>query len=181
MLTTGEHIVVCSRFTQGLRLVCEALANGGARSIALENPCLPDHRATVAASGLTVEPLDVDHGGARPEGFNTAVAAAVLTPAHQAPLGATLDANRRTEFAHIAATRGAYLTEDDYDGEFRYDRHPVGALQGLAPEHVVYAGSASRAWRPASASAGSRYPPRWSTGWSKPSAAPIAEPTCSRS
>lgn len=148
VLTTGEHIVVCSGFTQGLRLACEALAAGGARSIALENPCLPDHRATAAASGLTVEPLDVDHGGARPEGFNTAVAAAVLTPAHQAPLGATLDADRRTEFAHIAATRGAYLIEDDYDGEFRYDRHPVGALQGLAPEHVVYAGSASKSLAP---------------------------------
>lgn len=72
----------------------------------------------------------------------------MLTPAHQAPLGATLDANRRTEFAHIAATRGAYLIEDDYDGEFRYDRHPVGALQGLAPEHVVYAGSASKSLAP---------------------------------
>nr|WP_231117560.1 PLP-dependent aminotransferase family protein [Mycobacterium intracellulare] len=147
VLTTGEHIVVCSGFTQGLRLVCEALADGGARSIALENPCLPDHRATAAASGLTVEPLDVDHGGARPEGFTT-VAAAVLTPAHQAPLGATLGSDRRTEFARIAADRRAYLIEDDYDGEFRYDRHPVGALQGLAPEHVVYAGSASKSLAP---------------------------------
>lgn len=148
VLTTGEHIVVCSGFTQGLRLVCEALADGGAQSIALENPCLPDHRATAAASGLTVEPLDVDHGGARPEGFNAAVAAAVLTPAHQALLGATLGSDRRTEFARIAAARGAYLIEDDYDGEFRYDRHPVGALQGLAPEHVVYAGSASKSLAP---------------------------------
>ncbi|MEE3754003.1 PLP-dependent aminotransferase family protein [Mycobacterium intracellulare] len=148
VLTTGEHIVVCSGFTQGLRLVCEALAAGGARSIALENPCLPDHRATAAASGLTVEPLGVDHGGARPEEFNKAVTAAVLTPAHHAPLGATLDADRRTEFAQIAAARGAYLIEDDYDGEFRYDRHPVGALQGLAPEHVVYAGSASKSLAP---------------------------------
>lgn len=148
VLTTGEHIVVCSGYTQGLRLVCEALAAGGARSIAFENPCLPDHRATAAASGLTVEPLDVDQGGARPKGFNTLVGAAVLTPAHQAPLGATLDARRRTEFAHIAAARGAYLIEDDYDGEFRYDRHPVGALQGLAPEHVVYAGSASKSLAP---------------------------------
>lgn len=148
VLTTGEHIVVCSGFTQGLRLVCDALAASGARSVALENPCLPDHRATAVASGLTVEPLDVDHGGARPEGFNKRVAAAVLTPAHQAPLGATLVADRRTEFAHIAAARGAYLIEDDYDGEFRYDRHPVGALQGLAPEHVVYAGSASKSLAP---------------------------------
>lgn len=148
VLTTGEHIVICSGYTQGLRLVCEALAAAGARSIALENPCLPDHRATAAASGLAVHPLEVDHTGAVPEGFAKSVAAAVLTPAHQAPLGATLDADRRTEFAHLAAARGAFLIEDDYDGEFRYDRHPVGALQGLAPEHVVYAGSASKSLAP---------------------------------
>ncbi|TAM65491.1 PLP-dependent aminotransferase family protein [Mycobacterium sp.] len=148
VLTTGEHIVICSGFTQGLRLVCEALAAGGARSIALENPCLPDHRATAAAGGLAIDALDVDDGGARPEGLTKTVAAAVLTPAHQAVLGATLDADRRTEFTRLAAARGAYLIEDDYDGEFRYDRHPVGALQGLAPEHVVYAGSASKSLAP---------------------------------
>ncbi|SOJ55195.1 HTH-type transcriptional regulatory protein GabR [Mycobacterium simulans] len=147
VLTTSEHIVICSGFTQGLRLVCDALAAGTARSIALENPCLPDHRAIAEASGLAVVPLDVDGSGARPEGF-TRSAAAVLAPAHQAPLGATLSAERRAEFARIAAARGVYLVEDDYDGEFRYDRHPVGALQGLAPEHVIYAGSASKSLAP---------------------------------
>jgi GntR family transcriptional regulator / MocR family aminotransferase len=148
VLTTSEHIVICSGFTQGLRLVCDALAADGARSVACENPCLPDHRAIADASGLAVVPLDVDRCGARPEGFTGSAAAAVLTPAHQAPLGATLDAERRTEFTRIAAARGAYLVEDDYDGEFRYDRHPVGALQGLAPEHVIYAGSASKSLAP---------------------------------
>ncbi|OBA78388.1 GntR family transcriptional regulator [Mycobacterium sp. 1164966.3] len=148
VLTTSEHIVICSGYTQGLRLVCDALAAGGARSIACENPCLPDHRAIAAASGLAVVPMDVDRNGARPEEMPQSVAAAVLTPAHQAPLGATLDAARRTEFAQIATARGVYLVEDDYDGEFRYDRHPVGALQGLAPEHVIYAGSASKSLAP---------------------------------
>ncbi|BBZ39235.1 MocR-like pyridoxine biosynthesis transcription factor PdxR [Mycobacterium conspicuum] len=148
VLTTAEHIVICSGFTQGLRLVCDALVAGGAESIALENPCLPDHRATAIASGLSVLPLRVDSDGARPEDFASSAAAAVLTPAHQAPLGATLQADRRAEFVRIAATRGAYLIEDDYDGEFRYDRHPVGALQGLAPDHVVYVGSASKSLAP---------------------------------
>jgi len=40
------------------------------------------------------------------------------------------------------------IIEDDYDGEFRYDRHPVGALQALAPDHVVYAGTASKTLAP---------------------------------
>lgn len=149
VLTTANRMVICSGFTQGLRLVCDALAAAGAQSIALENPCLPDHRAIVNASGLDVVALDVDHGGARPERFNApSVAAVVLTPAHQAPLGATLAADRRAEFARIAAQRGAYVIEDDYDGEFRYDRHPVGAVQGLAPEQVIYAGSASKSLAP---------------------------------
>jgi GntR family transcriptional regulator/MocR family aminotransferase len=149
VLTTPERLVICSGFTQGLRLVCDALVTGGARAIALENPCLPDHRATVNASGLEVVPLEVDDRGALPDGFITeTVAAAVLTPAHQAPCGATLAADRRAEFPRIAAHRGAYVIEDDYDGEFRYDRHPVGALQGLAPEQVTYAGSASKSLAP---------------------------------
>ncbi|HUH68858.1 MAG TPA: PLP-dependent aminotransferase family protein [Mycobacterium sp.] len=148
VLTTPERMVICSGYTQGLRLVCDALAASGARSIALENPCLPDHRATAIASGLDVIPLDVDHDGARPEGFTAPAVAAVLTPAHQAPLGATLTADRRAEFVRIAAQCGAYVIEDDYDGEFRYDRHPVGALQGLAPERVIYAGSASKSLAP---------------------------------
>ena len=148
VLTSSEHIVICSGFTQGLRLVCDALAAGGDGSVALENPCLPDHRAIAQAAGLVVRPLDVDGRGARPDGWPAAAAAAVLTPAHQAPLGMTLDALRRTEFTRIAARRGGYLIEDDYDGEFRYDRHPVGALQGLAPEQVIYAGSASKSLAP---------------------------------
>ncbi|OBI51704.1 GntR family transcriptional regulator [Mycobacterium kyorinense] len=149
VLTTAEHMVICSGFTQGLRLVCDALAAAGARAVALENPCLPDHRATVLASGIEVVALDVDDSGAQPDGFTAKpVAAVVLTPAHQAPLGATLAAHRRAEFVRIAAQRGAYVVEDDYDGEFRYDRHPVGSLQGLAPEQVIYAGSASKSLAP---------------------------------
>lgn len=149
VLTVAERIVICSGFTQGLRLVCDALAANGARSIGLEDPCLPDHRATAAAAGLEVIPLAVDDSGARAEVFAAAKPSAiVLTPAHQAPLGSTLVTDRRTEFVRLAAEHGAYLIEDDYDGEFRYDRQPIGALQGLAPERVIYAGSASKSLAP---------------------------------
>ena len=47
-----------------------------------------------------------------------------------------------------ATERGALVIEDDYDAEYRYDRTPVGALQGLAPDHVVYAGSVSKTLAP---------------------------------
>lgn len=149
VLTTAERIVICSGYTQGLRLVCDTLAAEGARSIAIENPCLPDHRATAIASGLDVVPIEVDRDGARPQGFSPpALSAMVLTPAHQAPLGATLAAERRADFVRLATRSDVYVVEDDYDGEFRYDRHPIGALQGLAPERVIYAGSASKSLAP---------------------------------
>jgi GntR family transcriptional regulator/MocR family aminotransferase len=72
----------------------------------------------------------------------------LLTPAHQFPLGSVLSPRRRAEAARWAAGTGGLIIEDDYDGEFRYDRQPVGALQALAPEHVVYAGTASKTLAP---------------------------------
>ena len=75
-------------------------------------------------------------------------AAAVLTPAHQFPLGMTLAPRRRRDFIEWATARGGLVIEDDYDGEFRYDRQPVGAMQALAPDHVVYAGTASKSLAP---------------------------------
>jgi GntR family transcriptional regulator/MocR family aminotransferase len=91
-----------------------------------------------------VTPLRVDGSGAvigQAEGAD----AALLTPAHQFPLGVTLHPRRR----RAAARWGGVVIEDDYDGEFRYDRQPVGALQALAPDHVIYAGTASKALAPA--------------------------------
>lgn len=148
VLATPERIVVCSGYTQGLRLVSEALVAQGASRLALEDPCLPDHRAIARAAGMTVVPMPVDRGGARPEVFEESADAAVLTPAHQAILGATLANDRRTDFVRIATDHNAYLIEDDYDGEFRYAGQPLGAIQGLAPEHVVYAGTASKSLAP---------------------------------
>jgi len=76
------------------------------------------------------------------------VTAALLTPAHQYPLGVALAPARRRQVAAWAAQIGAVVIEDDYDGEFRYDRQAVGALQSLAPEHVVYVGTASKSLVP---------------------------------
>jgi GntR family transcriptional regulator/MocR family aminotransferase len=92
-------------------------------------------------------PLPVDDHGARCE-VPPGAAAVVLTPAHQYPLGATLAPERRAAFVRWARDNGGVVVEDDYDGEFRYDRQPVGALQGLDPAHVIYAGTASKALGP---------------------------------
>jgi len=142
--TEPDLMVVCGGFIQGFRLVCEVLRARGANTIAVEDPGLPDHRAVAAAAGLEVVSLPVDEHGARVDALDRTVDAVLLTPAHQAVLGSTLSAERRTAFARWAEESGAVIVEDDYDGEFRYDRHPIGALQALAPSHVVYIGSASK-------------------------------------
>jgi GntR family transcriptional regulator / MocR family aminotransferase len=146
VLTSPDLIVVCSGFVQGLRLLGDALRAGGASTVALEDPCQAALRATVAASGLRVAAMAVDERGAEPPGAHAD--AVVLTPAHQFPLGATLLPDRRAAFARWGAERDALVVEDDYDGEFRYDRPPVGALQGLDPGRIAYAGTASKTLAP---------------------------------
>lgn len=74
--------------------------------------------------------------------------AVLLTPAHQFPLGMALAPARRHQLVRWATDNDGTVIEDDYDGEFRYDRQPIGALQPLAPEHVVYAGTTSKSLAP---------------------------------
>ena len=75
--------------------------------------------------------------------------AVLVSPAHQFPTGVVLSPERRARLLEWAERTDALVAEDDYDAEFRYDRAPVGALQGLAPERVAYLGSASKTLAPA--------------------------------
>lgn len=143
------NTLVCAGFAQGLKLVADVLRAAGARRIGLEDPCLPQSAAIVRAAGHEVIGLPVDTDGIRVDLLADADPDAVLvTPAHQYPTGAVLSPERRTALVAWAARRGAYIIEDDYDAEFRYDREPIGALQGLDPELVIYAGSASKILAP---------------------------------
>ncbi|GHG26692.1 MULTISPECIES: MocR-like pyridoxine biosynthesis transcription factor PdxR [Amycolatopsis] len=142
--TSPERIVVCSGVAHALRLLFPAVLPG---PLAVESYGLAFHRSIFAAAGVRTIPLALDEHGARVEDLD--VPAVLLTPAHQFPTGGPLHHDRRTAVAgHVRAT-GGVLVEDDYDGEFRYDRKPVGAVQGLDPEHVVYAGSVSKSLSPA--------------------------------
>jgi GntR family transcriptional regulator/MocR family aminotransferase len=92
----------------------------------------------------------VDRDGLQVDGLTAAaVDAVVVTPAHQSPTGAVLSGERRLQLLAWLRQTGAVAIEDDYDAEYRYDRAAVGALQGLAPDHVVYAGTASKTLAPA--------------------------------
>jgi GntR family transcriptional regulator/MocR family aminotransferase len=144
-----ELLVVCAGFRHGLSLLARVLAAQGTKRIAIEDPCVVGFRALLAAAGLQVVPLAVDERGARTsELAATGAGAAVLAPAHQFPLGAVLQPERRTAAVHWARSSDGLLIEDDYDAELRYDRQPVGALQALAPDRVVYGGTLSKTLAP---------------------------------
>jgi len=140
-----DRIVVTGGYVQTLTLLARVL---GPARFAMEDPGLPFHRELVAHAGNEVVPLPVDERGAEPAALPADVRALVVTPAHQYPTGVTLHPARRRALIEWARSIGGFVIEDDYDGEFRYDRQPVGALQALAPEHVVYTGTSSKALAP---------------------------------
>jgi GntR family transcriptional regulator/MocR family aminotransferase len=149
--TDPDRLVVCSGYVQAVGLLARVLRARGARRVAVEESGLPDLRTLLRSCGLGTLPLPVDADGAQVAALDAAgadVAAALLTPAHQFPMGVRLSPERRTAVTAWARATGGLIVEDDYDGEFRYDRQPVGALQGLAPDHVVYAGTASKSLAP---------------------------------
>jgi GntR family transcriptional regulator / MocR family aminotransferase len=145
-----ERIVICSGFHQGLTLMAQVLKERKAKAVAIEAYGFEPYRKLLSDNGLQIPALEVDECGARTDTLTEikGAAAVLLTPAHQYPTGVALHPDRRVSAVDWARTTGSILLEDDYDGEFRYDRHPVGSLQGLAPDRVVYFGSASKSLAP---------------------------------
>ena len=141
--TTPESVVICSGVRDGVDLIGRVLGSG--RPIAVEEHGLFIFRDVLAALGVPTMPIGVDeHGAAVGDLEPLDVSAVLLTPAHQSPFGMALHPARRTAVIDWAQRTNGYVLDDDYDGEFRYDRQPVGALQSLNPEQVVYLGSASK-------------------------------------
>lgn len=138
-----DDLVITSGYTQGLWLTCRALAARGATTVAVEDPSLDDSWATIRSAGLEVVPVPVDEHGIVTDALDAD--AVLVTPAHQFPTGAVLSPERR----RALLAWGGIVIEDDYDSEYRYDRAPVGTLQRLAPDRVVYLGTASKTLAPA--------------------------------
>jgi GntR family transcriptional regulator/MocR family aminotransferase len=150
VVADAKRMVITSGYMQSEGLVCRALKATGAKRVALEHPSNPAQRLNIERADLEPVLIDVDEQGLRVEELERADADAVLlTPAHQFPVGAALSGERRTALLAWLRARDAIAIEDDYDAEFRYDRAAVGSLQGLEPERVVYAGSASKTLAPA--------------------------------
>lgn len=159
-----ERLVVCSGVAQASTLLGFVLRARGLAAVGIEDPGSPEHGRLFASTGLDTVWLPLDEEGLRPEPLAASgVRAVVVTPSHQFPSGISWSAERRAALLDWARAVDGYVLEDDYDGDFRYDRAPVGALQGLDPERVVYlrARSASRS-RPVCGSAGRSSPRRCS-------------------
>jgi GntR family transcriptional regulator / MocR family aminotransferase len=141
-----EQVLVTSGTTQAVGIVSRLLLGRGRPACILEDPITSDIVRIVQGFGGKVLPVPVDGQGlkvaalprqARP-GF------IYVTPSHQFPLGGTLPIARRAALLRYARAAGAYVVEDDYDSEFRYDASPIGAIQGLDPSRVVYVGTFSK-------------------------------------
>ena len=149
VLGSVDRAVVCCGASHALALVIDALAAGGRRRIAMEDPCLPRHREIVAGRGVEVVPIPVDADGLRVDALVAADPDALLvTPTHQFPMGVALTPERRAALAEWARERDRVVIEDDYDAEFRHEHQPFGALQPLAPDHVAYMGTLSKTLAP---------------------------------
>ncbi|NMM85925.1 GntR family transcriptional regulator [Rhodococcus sp. SRB_17] len=144
--TDPEHIIVCASSGHGLTLIARVLQE----TVAVDAYGLHLHRNLLAGEGIRTVPILVDESGTCTEQLaSTQARVALLTPTHQFPLGGPLIPSRRRTALEWASDSGGIVIEDDYDGEFRYDRKPVGALQAVAPQHVAYLGTVSKTLSPA--------------------------------
>ncbi|MGW8761379.1 MocR-like pyridoxine biosynthesis transcription factor PdxR [Streptomyces sp. NPDC055815] len=144
-----ERLVVCSGVAQASTLLGFVLRARGLRQVGIEDPGSPEHGRLFASTGMETVWLPLDEEGLRPGPLaDSGVRAVVVTPSHQFPSGISWSAERRAALLDWARAVDGYVLEDDYDGDFRYDRAPVGALQGLDPERVAYAGSVSKSLAP---------------------------------
>jgi GntR family transcriptional regulator / MocR family aminotransferase len=150
-----DCLVVCTGYAQGFGLAIRALAQLGVRRVGLEDPghgdlSDSDTARAAAAAGVEAVPAAVDELGLDVAALEAGGArAVVVTPAHQSPTGVVLAAARRPALVDWAARCDGFVIEDDYDSEFRYDREPVGVLQGLAPDRVLTIGTVSKSLAPA--------------------------------
>ncbi|MEU9315493.1 PLP-dependent aminotransferase family protein [Streptomyces sp. NPDC048295] len=145
-----ERIMICAGFVQAMKLMGPVLRKRRVREVAVESYGLDIHRNLLSDAGLRLPCLPVDGLGARTGELAgmRGVGAVLMTPAHQFPTGVPLHPDRRAAAVDWARGTGGLILEDDYDGEFRYDRQPVGALQGLDPERVVHLGTTSKSLAP---------------------------------
>jgi GntR family transcriptional regulator/MocR family aminotransferase len=174
-VATPGTVVVCGGIRDGVARLCRGLVAAGHTMLAVEDPGWGALRAVAAEAGLTVAPVPVDDAGLRVAQIPPEVRAALVSPAHQFPTGAVLSPARRAALVDWARSVDGLILEDEYDAEFRYDRRPVGCLQGLDPDRVALFGSANKILAPAIGIGWAVAPPRWQAALSGPGGPPTLD------
>ena len=141
-------LVVVNGFAQGLVVVSRLLTDLGITAAVVEDPGSFHTSGHLAAQGVAPAPVPVDGEGLDVGAIGPGLRAALVTPAHQFPTGAVLSPDRRRRLVEWAERVDGLVVEDDYDAEYRYDRDPVGTVQGMAPGRVVLGGSTSKTLAP---------------------------------
>lgn len=145
LAVSADRVVITAGSTHSLTLIQSVLRRRGERTIAFENPSQRLFHELAQRIGHELIGIPVDEGGLVVDDLRSSVArVVVVSPARQFPSGATYSPERRADLLRWGEERDGLILENDYDAEFRYDRAPIGSLQGLAPERVAYVGSTSK-------------------------------------
>jgi GntR family transcriptional regulator/MocR family aminotransferase len=158
-----DDVTVCAGVTDAVTRLCGVARAAGVEAVAVEDPGWTRLRDAIGATGVRVVPVPVDADGIRVDALArlAGVRMVVVSPAHQFPAGVVLAPGRRARLLDWARRVDGLIVEDDYDAEFRYDRRPVGTLQGAEPERVALAGSLSKTLSPALGLGWLVTPQRW--------------------
>ncbi len=140
-----EQIIITGGIQEALSLITRLLVGSGT-SVAIESPCYQGAALIFKAARAEITPVPVDDAGLDPDQLPDGPASLIyVTPSHQYPLGGTLPLERRLKLLEWAWNSGAYIIEDDYDSDFRYQGSPLFALAGLdRHESVIYLGTFSK-------------------------------------
>lgn len=145
----GEVVVTAGQ-TQAVAAIARALQAAGHTTIAVEDPGDPREHQVLRSVGLHTVGVAVDSAGLDVAALRTTDARAVLvTPGHHYPSGVSMSPHRRADLVAWSRTVDGIIIEDDYDSELRFERRSIPALQSLAPERVVLAGSVTKTLAPA--------------------------------
>lgn len=142
----ADQVVVTAGTTQAVGIVSRLLLTGGPKLCVLEDPITADIRRIIAGCGGRIQPVPVDGQGLMTDHLPPQARPRLVyvTPSHQFPIGGSMPIQRRIRLLEYARARDAYVVEDDYDSEFRFDSPPIAAIQGLDPRRVVYIGTFSK-------------------------------------
>ncbi|NLI53127.1 MAG: PLP-dependent aminotransferase family protein [Clostridiales bacterium] len=150
LAVNAADVFITAGATHALHILAELLCPAGGR-VLMEDPCHSGLFDILSGSNREIVPISVDDHGMQADLLGSAgqVSMIYVTPSHQFPLGGILPASRRAALVRFARERGAFIVEDDYDSEFRYEGAPVAPLYSMDPQRVIYVGTFSKTLFPA--------------------------------